>query len=110
MKKFFIAFSAVLLTVVVFAFKQSSDHQATLQDVWYTFNGTPQQVNDYTKYSNTYSSTNPGCEDEGDVCAILLPNSGSTFPNLSDFNSLSAAIQQAQLKRRSTHPEIIMKP
>lgn len=78
-------------------------------NVWYTFESQNySQVTDLTKYQNTHSSTSPGCGTDGNVCAILLPDSNQDDPNSSDFSSLQSAISSSQQSGRSTDPRIQM--
>ncbi len=110
MKKILFAFAIIAVSIAVFAFTQPAQvsKETTLQDVWYSFNGTQGQVTDRTKYSNTYNNTNPGCANDGDVCAIRLPNSGSSLPNQSDFDAIKSTIQNSQNSNTSLHSSIGM--
>ncbi|HEV7332727.1 MAG TPA: hypothetical protein VGN63_16935 [Flavisolibacter sp.] len=113
---------AVVLAVAASAFKTEKSSEAVnaaekaqtisevkkTNEVWYTFSSTNySQVNDRTKYVNTGSDTDPGCLTEGNVCAIKLPDSGSTNPTSGDFAGLLSQIQQSQNDHESTDPDLI---
>jgi hypothetical protein len=60
-------------------------------NVWWSFTGTQDQINDPSKY--TYSSTDPGCSGTTDRCAVEAPRSTSN-PNQPNL----ALIAQEELK------------
>lgn len=105
MKK--ISFLPLLALVLAVGASAFTAPEAT-DDAWYVFTGNDYaDVDNRLLYERTSTGASPGCSKSGNICAIRLPDNGTT-PDQTDFDALLPAIELAQTNGSTNHQQIEM--